>query len=67
MHGMAKDIIQDLGGPSKVAEALSVAPNVVSNWKKRGNIPLAERFRVAKLAADCGVKLPDGFLPTVAL
>jgi len=64
---MQTDIIKNLGGPSKVAEALSVAPNVVSNWKKRGNIPLAERFRIAKLAADSGVTLPDGFLPTVAL
>lgn len=67
MHRMAIDIIKSLGGPSKVAEALSVAPNVVSNWKKRGNIPLAERFRIAKLAADNDVALPDGFLPTVSL
>lgn len=67
MHGMAKDIIKDLGGNAAVAKALSVAPNVVANWKMRGNIPLAERFRIAELARGQNVALPDGFLPTVGL
>lgn len=64
---MATDIIETLGGNSKVAEALSVAPNVVANWKLRGSIPLAERFRVAELARVQNVPLPEGFLPTVGL
>lgn len=66
MH-MATDIITKLGGNAKVAKALSVAPNVVANWKLRGNIPLAERFRIAELARVEKVALPDGFLPTVSL
>lgn len=67
MHGMAKDIIKDLGGNAKVAKALSIAPNVVANWKMRGNIPLVERFRIAELARVENIALPDGFLPTVSL
>lgn len=64
---MANDIIKDLGGNAQVAKALSVAPNVVANWKLRGNIPLAARFRIAELARVKDVPLPDGFLPTVSL
>jgi hypothetical protein len=67
MHGMAKDIIKDLGGNATVAKALSVRPNVVANWKLRGSIPLAERFRIAELARVKKVSLPDGFLPTVGM
>lgn len=67
MHRMATDIIKELGGNAKVAEALSIAPNVVANWKLRKNIPLAERFRIAELARIQKVKLPDGFLPKVGL
>lgn len=64
---MATDIIDDLGGNAKVAEALRVAPNVVANWKLRNKIPLAERFRVAELARVQNIDLPEGFLPTVGL
>lgn len=67
MRGMAIDIIKDLGGNATVAKALAVAPNVVANWKMRGNIPLAERFRIAELARVKEVALPDGFLPTVGM
>lgn len=67
MRRMATDIINDLGGNAKVAEALSVNPNVVANWKLRKNIPLAERFRIAELARMNNVELPEGFLPKVGL
>jgi len=67
MRRMATDIIKDLGGNATVAKALSVQPNVVANWKLRGSIPLAERFRIAELARVKNVQLPDGFLPTVGL
>ena len=63
---MKTAIIDDLGGNGAVAKALSVAPNVVANWKSRG-IPLRERFRIAELARVQNVTLPVGFLPTVGL
>ena len=67
MPVMVKDIIDNLGGNSKVAVELSIAPNVVANWKLRGSVPLAERFRIAELARVQNVTLPVGFLPTVGL
>lgn len=67
MRHMEKELIKNLGGNTEVADALSVAPNVVANWKLRGNIPLAERFRIAELARVKKVPLPDGFLPSVGL
>lgn len=46
-----RELIDELGGPARVAEALSVSIQVVSNWKSRG-IPAAVK-----------VRYPDLFLP----
>lgn len=44
-------IITALGDTSEVAEALSLAPSIVSGWKTRG-IPGPRWAAVVKLAAD---------------
>ncbi|MES2781914.1 MAG: YdaS family helix-turn-helix protein [Pseudomonadota bacterium] len=61
---MAQDIIEQLGGSAKVAEALGLAPNAVANWRKR-DIPWRERPRIAELARKLSVTLPDDFIPTL--
>ena len=56
------DLIDALGGPSSVAADLGgMLPQRVANWKTRG-IPWRIRPRLAKLAEQRGIKVPDGFL-----
>jgi len=64
---MTTDIIKELGGNKQLAQELSVAPNVVANWRMRGSIPLVERFRIAELAKRKNITLPADFLPKVGL
>lgn len=54
------DLIDKLGGPTAIAEALQCTPNAVSNWRTRG-IPWKQRPAIAKLALDRAVSLPNGF------
>jgi hypothetical protein len=53
-------LISDLGGSKALADALGTSPNRVANWNKR-DIPWRYRHVVAKLAAERGVELPQGF------
>ncbi|MFT0547841.1 hypothetical protein ACMHYO_16120 [Allopusillimonas ginsengisoli] len=67
----AKNIIQMLGGPTKVAQLLGLekpgAVQRVSNWARRGRIPaqvILDHPRVfartrARLSAEAGVKEDD--------
>ena len=54
------ELIEKLGGTTKVAEALGFDPRVVSNWKKRG-ISGVGRYLIADLANSAGVRLPKTF------
>ncbi len=59
------DVIDQLGGATKVAKALGMKRNRVSNWRDRG-IPWRYRVAVAKLAMTHGIKLPADFLEAAA-
>ncbi len=56
-----KFLIEKLGGTVALALALSVSPQNVTNWKRRG-IPWKYRNRIAMMAMTQRVKLPDDFL-----
>lgn len=59
---METEIISALGGNKAVAEALGIGLNVVANWQHEGRtIPWKRRHAIARLAADRGVPLPEGF------
>lgn len=45
-----KDLLQELGGPVRVAKLLGVSPQAVCNWKVRG------------IPAHIKVRFPDLFL-----
>ncbi len=53
----ASDIIDALGGTSKVAGALGIPPQTVSSWKATGSIPKWRTDAVRKLAKSKGVDL----------
>jgi hypothetical protein len=53
-------ILDKLGGNKAIAEALSLAPNVVANWRKRG-IPWPRRHIIARIAEEKKVALPEDF------
>lgn len=58
-------LLDKLGGNKVVAEALSLAPNVVANWRDRG-IPWRRRHIIARLAAEKQIELPADFLGEAA-
>jgi hypothetical protein len=55
------EIIDKLGGTTKVAAALSVDPRVVSNWRTR-NISGVGRYKITELAKRLKVSLPKDFM-----
>lgn len=62
------DIIEQLGGATKAAEALGVSgPNVVLNWRKRDSVPAD---KVIAVEAATGISRhdlrPDVFGPAPA-
>lgn len=58
----ASDIIKSLGGPAQVAKATGTPLTTVIGWRDKGNIPHWRRPRIAELAAERGVALPEGFV-----
>lgn len=56
-----QEIIDRLGGTTKVAVALNFDPRVISNWKSRG-ISGVGRYKIQQLARLKRVALPDGFM-----
>jgi hypothetical protein len=50
-------LISELGGPTKVANALGCKPNVVGNWPSRGFIPWAWHDPLLDLARNRGVDI----------
>lgn len=60
---MHAELIDELGGVTKVARALGIARlAVVGNWRARG-VPWKYRQAIATLAAASHVDLPRDFLP----
>lgn len=57
------EIIDKLGGTTKVADALGVDPRVVSNWRIR-NISGVGRYKISELAKKRRVALPTDFMRT---
>lgn len=59
------EIIKQLGGATKAADALNVSgPNVVLNWRKRGSIPADKVLAVETLTGISRHDLrPDVFGP----
>lgn len=57
-------LIRELGGPSELRRRLGVSTH---NWPERG-IPWRWRPKVARMAEEHGIAVPDDFLepPTVA-
>jgi DNA-binding transcriptional regulator YdaS (Cro superfamily) len=57
------DIIEQLGGPTKAAEALGISnPSVVLNWRKRKQIPADRVVAVSRLTGIPPYRLrPDIF------
>lgn len=56
-----EQIIDRLGGTTKVATALTVDPRVISNWRTRG-ISGVGRYKIAELAKRQHLKLPEDFM-----
>lgn len=57
-----EQFIKDLGGPSKAAAAIGVEPNVVLNWRKRGQVPADKVLAVEKASGISRHELrPDVF------
>lgn len=56
-----REIIEALGGPTAVANALGVTLKRVGNWGARG-VPWEFRWEVSELAKKKQVKLPADFL-----
>ena len=42
-------IIEQKGGPSVVAESVSLSPHLIYNWRMRGKVPLMYAVRLAKM------------------
>lgn len=66
------DLIKDLGGATKLAELLLVAPGggqidreAVYKWVKLDRVPWKWRPAVMAVARNHGVPLPDDFLPGI--
>lgn len=55
------DLIDALGGPTKLATELGLKQPRVANWKARG-VPWRWRQRLARMAEQRGVDVPAGFL-----
>lgn len=58
------EVIDLLGGTSKLSKALKTDPRRISNWRKRG-ISVWGKFRIRDLAKRKRIKLPDEFLESI--
>jgi DNA-binding transcriptional regulator YdaS (Cro superfamily) len=47
-----KEVVTKLGGTVQTAAALGVSPQAVSNWLRRGTIPLIHAHRIVSVARD---------------
>jgi DNA-binding transcriptional regulator YdaS (Cro superfamily) len=47
-----QEVVIKLGGTVQTAAALGVSPQAVSNWLRRGTIPLIHAHRIVSVARD---------------
>jgi len=55
------NIIEAIGGTTRVASVFGLSTQNISNWKRRG-IPWKYRFKILQRAKEMRVRLPDSFL-----
>ena len=58
-HEVIAQLVQRLGGPLPIAEAIGRQPQAVRKWRILGRVPWMWRHTVRKMAADQGVELTD--------
>ncbi|WP_372918709.1 carph-isopro domain-containing protein [Sandarakinorhabdus sp.] len=54
------DLIDQLGGATKLAGEIGVLPSAVSNWKPRGAVPAEHRLTVWRMAKVAGLNWKPG-------
>jgi len=52
-----RDLIFALGGTTALARVLGISPQAVSNWSRRGAIPVRRHYQVARLARALGLHI----------
>ena len=61
-----KDIIQQLGGPTRVAMQLNIIPQAVSHWIRENKVPPARVPSIVRMAKDLKLKIkPEDLNPDV--
>jgi len=60
---MTDDLIERLGGVTRVSELLGVSFHMVAAWRKRGAVAWEYRPAMIELAERLGAEVPDGFRP----
>ena len=50
-----RDLIRELGGPTKVAEACGISPQAVTNWVARDRVAAEHQLTVWRIAMGRGV------------
>jgi len=51
-----KEIIQQLGGPTRVAMQLNIIPQAVSHWIRENKVPPARVPSIMRIVKEFGVK-----------
>lgn len=52
-----KEIIQQLGGPTRVAMQLNIIPQAVSHWVRENKVPPARVPSIIRIGKDIGLKI----------
>ena len=57
-----KEIIQQLGGPTRVAVQLNIIPQAVSHWVRENKVPPARVPAVIRLGKEIGLEIKPQLL-----
>jgi DNA-binding transcriptional regulator YdaS (Cro superfamily) len=57
-----KEIIQRLGGPTRVAMQLNIIPQAVSHWVREDKVPPARVPTVVRLGKEIGLEIKPSML-----
>lgn len=52
-----KQIIQELGGPTRVAMQLNIIPQAVSHWVREDKVPPARVPAIVRIAKELGLNV----------
>lgn len=58
-HEVIAQLVQRLGGPMPIAEAIGRQPQAVRKWRILGRVPWMWRGTIRKMASEQGVELTD--------